>query len=763
MSRLFIAEKPELARAVVDGLGGGKKQDTHYVCSDGNIVTWCIGSMIRLYDPHEYDEKYKKWSMDDLPIEIKNLKFKPVEKTKTQLYAIKDLMLDADELVNACDLDDMGQKIFDEIMEFFNNTKPVKRLITNDNNIIVMKRALSNLKNNQDYYSLYQSAKARAVGDQLYGYNMTRAFTLAAQERGFDGVINIGRVKTPILGLVVARDKINASHTKQSYIDVYGDFVFNGNSIKTKLIVPETISMDDAGRLIDANFSKKVKLDCENNNVLTTSIDTKNKSEKAPLPFNMLMLQSECSKRFNLTPKEVMKVSQSLRDKRICTYNGTDSQYLNEESHLDAPDTLSTILSNTQIFNSISNKIDSSIKGRVFNNEFVSAHHAIIPTMTKYNLTTLTKNERDVYELISLYYVLQFLPDHKFTESKIIFSCGSHDFTCTIKNTISSGWKEIFKSEDDTNDKEDIINTDGSFLKEGLKGKCTNVSLLDKETKPQALYTMSSLLLDLTRISKYIIDPQLKKIMIDKDKDKKGEHGGIGTSRTRDILIESLFTGGYLTYKGKSIISTDLGKSLIDVLPQIFTSPDMTAIWHEQQVRIKNDTYTYDNFVHKLNAFIEAQITNVKAHGVAIKTVKHSCLKCNSDLKKRKRKSDSALFWGCSNHPDCTFTVPDKGGLPDFKSSETEPCKKCNTPMKRKKSKFGFFWPCPNKECNTSYDDNRGKPDFTPEYPCYACKTPMKRRKGKFGFYWPCPNKKCNTIYDNVKNKPVLKSRKKAS
>ena len=763
MSRLFIAEKPELARAVVDGLGGGKKQDTHYVCSGGDIVTWCIGSMIRLYDPHEYDERYKKWSMDDLPIAIKDLKFKPVENTQAQLYAIKELMLDADELVNACDLDDMGQKIFDEIMDFFGNTKPVKRLITNDNNIIVMKRALSNLKNNQDYYSLYQSAKARAVGDQLYGYNMTRAFTLAAQQKGFDGVINIGRVKTPILGLVVARDKLNASHTKHSYIDVSANFLFDENSITAKLIVPETIEMDDAGRLLDADFSKKIKLDCEGKKVLTVSVDAKNKSEKAPLPFNMLMLQSECSKRFNLTPKEVMKISQSLRDKGMCSYNGTDAQYLNEESHLDAPDVLKSVLSNTDIFNGIASKIDSSIKGRVFNNEFVSAHHAIIPTMTKHDVTKLTKNEREVYELISLYYVVQFLPDHKFTQSKIMFSCGSHDFTCTIKKTISSGWREIFENKDDNNasDKEEIINTDGSFLKEGLQGNCKLVSLSNKETKPPALYTMSSLLLDLTRISKYIIDPKLKKIMIDKDKDKKGENGGIGTSRTRDILIDSLFGGGYLTNKGKSIVSTDLGKTLVDVLPQICTSPDMTAIWHEQQVRIKNDTYTYDGFVDKLNGFIAAQITNVKKTGIAIKTVKYPCGKCNSDLRKRRSKQDNSIFWGCSNYPDCSFQVSDKGGEPDFKSLETVPCNACKTPMQRRKGKFGFYWPCPSPTCDKTYDDNRGKPDFTPLFPCKVCNTLMKRIKGKHGFFWPCPSPTCDKIYNDMRGKPDYEMKKK--
>lgn len=242
--RLFIAEKPELARAIVDGLGGGSNCGTYYDCGD-DYVTWCIGHMLELYEPEDYDPAYSQWSLEQLPIYETPFQYKAKENTKSQLDAIVSLIEDADSIVHAGDPDPEGQLIVDEILEYCDNDKPVERFMTNDNNLKVVQKALNNLTDNADYYSLYQSAFARNVGDQLYGFNMTRAYTVAARDKGYDGVLSVGRVQTPILGLVVARDHAHASHEKQYYYQVIGQFTFGDQSFPAQLLPDEKAPLDE--------------------------------------------------------------------------------------------------------------------------------------------------------------------------------------------------------------------------------------------------------------------------------------------------------------------------------------------------------------------------------------------------------------------------------------------------------------------------------------------------------------------------------------
>lgn len=739
MSRLFIAEKPELARAIVDGLDGGTKKGAYYQCGNDK-VTWCIGHMLELCEPADFDERYQKWNLEDLPIRTP-IKYKAKDNTKDQLKAVLELIKEADTIVHAGDNDTEGQLIVDELLEYAGNTKPVLRFMTNDNNTKIVKKALANMKDNKAYYSLYQAALARNVGDQLYGFNMSRAYTVSAQKMGYNGVLSVGRVQTPILGLVVNRDRANANHEKQFYYEVFGDFKIDGQSFPAKYQPSNDAPIDDKNRLTDKDFAQAVAKQSSGQPAKVVSVDTSIKEGSAPLPYNMLKLQADAASAFNYKPDQVMKITQELREKyRLITYNGSDCQYLNEEQHADAPGVLAAIAQTATEFKTIVDNADASIKSRAFNNKNVSAHHAIIPTEATANLNELPEALKNVYLLIAKKYIAQFYPKHQYRDTSVAIDVCSNSFTVRSKTTLSEGWKVLFsgneEDEDSTGDNEAIA-VDLSCLTQASTGDCLKATVHDKETKPPALYTMSTLLTDLTRVAKYIKDPEIKKLLIEKDKDKKGEHGGIGTSRTRDQIIKKLFDLGFLTEKGKKVISTPLAQQFFDALPESATSPDMTALWHEQQSMIEKGDNSCDAFFDELMLFIDKQVSLVKTNGLNINVETHKCPKCdNGSL--RKIKSGKDVFWGCSNYPDCKSTVPNKGDKPDFKSLETHDCPECNNPMKRIKGKYGFFWPC--RTCNVNYKDKRGKPDLAPkkdvnvsEHKCGSCDKPLIRRISKKG------------------------------
>lgn len=741
MGRLFIAEKPELARAIVDGLGGGSRQGNYYVCGQDK-VTWCIGHMLELFEPHDYDSKYKQWLLDDLPIYHSNIQYKVTEETKEQFKTIEALLADAEIVVHAGDPDPAGQLIVDEVLEYCGNTKPVKRFMTNDNNLKVVQKSLANMTDNKIYFPLYQSALARRIGDQLYGFNMTRAYTVAAQAKGYDGTLNVGRVQTAILGLVVNRDRANASHQKEYYFEVVGKFEFSKLSFPAKYIPSESAPVDDKKRLNDKAFAKDIASNCENKQVEITKVDSSIKEASPPLLYNILKLQVAAARQFDYKSDVVMKATQELREKyKLITYNGTDCQYLNEEQHPDAPAVLDAIAKTASEYSDIAKKADPNIKSRAFNSKNVTAHHAIIPTQATANLSELTETLRNIYLLIAKSYIAQFYPKQQYRDTKVILTCGEHQFSVRSKKTTLDGWKELYKKNSDDDEKQDdSISTDLSEMKNNDVGQCIDINVLDKETKPLPLYTLATLLEDLTRVSKYVKNPDIKKLLIDKDKDKKEEHGGIGTSRTRDVILKNLFKAGFLAEKGKKIISTKVGQQLFDALPSIATDPDMTALWHKQQLMIERGESTTETFITELVQFMTEQVEQIKKNGVDIKVETHQCHKCKTGNLKRI-KGKNGFFWAC-REKECDATISDKSGKPDFKSLETHPCPSCDKDMKRRKGKNGFFWGCTGfPECKTTLKDKRGKPvveEKKPveesEFKCKECDKPLIRRvsvKGK--------------------------------
>ncbi|EMJ7039712.1 MULTISPECIES: DNA topoisomerase 3 [Pseudomonadota] len=724
--RLVIAEKPELAKAIVEGLGGGSRKDGYYECGSDR-VTWCYGHMLALLDPEDYDERYANWNMADLPIVHIPWRKKPSGDAgaKAQFKTILSLLKQAKSVVHAGDPDDEGQLLVDEILEYANCRLPVQRLLINDNNVKIVRRQLAAMRDNREFAGLSAAAEARSVGDQLYGFNITRLYTLAARAKGYQGLLSVGRVQTPILGLVVRRCRENAAHQKAYYYLVNGQFEVEGIQFPARYQVADGDPVDEKGRLSNKEHAEGIAAAVSGQPARIVSVTTKAKEAAAPLPYNLLKLQMDASRKFGFKPDQVKDITQALREKhKLITYNRSDCEYLSEEQHGDAPGVLAAIAQTAPMLAAAAQRANPTIKSRAFNSSKVSAHHAIIPTESTADLSKLTDAEQKIYLLIARAYVAQFWPKHLYDQTDVLAQVGDHRFGVRSNVTTSPGWKILYKNDAGNEDLEgnaDDIEQDLRKLRDGQAGTCTDAKAEQQETKPQPLYTMESLLSDLTRVAKYIRDDRLRKILIEKDKGKQGEHGGIGTPATRDSIIATLFERGYLVEKGKHIVSTPTGEELYDALPDTARYPDMTALWHEQQKAIQAGERDTLSFVNELMEYISAEVANIKENGLSMKIDTHPCPSCGKPLRRIKKKDKNEYFWGCTGFADgCKFACDDKGGKPvpreAPKVSELHKCMACGHGLSRRpgKKRGMFWWGCSNfPTCKQTYPDLKGRPDYS--------------------------------------------------
>ncbi len=721
--RLFIAEKPDLAKAIVDGLGGGSRKDGFYDCGN-DYVTWCYGHMLQLLDPEDYDPRYGKWNMDDLPISHIPWQKKPSGDKKDQLKIITNLLKQADSIVHAGDPDDEGQLLVDEILTYAACHLPVMRLLINDNTISVVKRSLTAMRDNREFAGMSAAAEARSVGDQLYGYNMSRAYTLAASKAGYQGVLSVGRVQTPIVGLVVRRDREFEAHTKSYYYNITGQFAFGDLSFPARYQIVESDPVDEKGRLANQVHAQGIADTVKGAAASIISAATKKKEQHPPLPYNLLKLQTDASRKFGFMPNQTKDITQSLREKhKLITYNRSDCEYLSDDQHADAPSVLAAIAQTATALTVVAQRADPAIKSRAFNSGKVSAHHGIIPTEATADFGKLTDGEQKIYLLIARAYVAQFWPKHQYDQTDVLVEAAKHRFGVRSNVTTLAGWKVLYKNDvgnEDLEGDENDLAVDLRAVKAGQGGDCTDATANQMETKPRPLYTIATLLSDLTRVAQYVRDDRLRKLLVEKDNGKEGEHGGIGTPATRDTIIATLFERGYLAEKGKNIISTPTAREFYDTLPDQAKYPDMTALWHEQQKAIQAGERDAVSFVTELMEYICSEVAGVKQNGIGIKVNAPPCPDCGKPLRRIKKKEKNEFFWGCTGFADgCKYACEDKAGKPVAKQaslvSGLHKCMSCGKGLSRRtgKKKGTFWWGCSGfPECKQTYPDIKGKPDY---------------------------------------------------
>ncbi|WP_157141776.1 DNA topoisomerase 3 [Campylobacter coli] len=724
--RLFIAEKPELGRAIAEGLDGNYKSGEGYIQKGDNIVTWAFGHILELAKPAEYDEKYKLWKFEDLPLPIKEFKYLPKKESKKQLKIICDL-IHSDKItsiVNCGDADDEGQILVDEIVQYSKTSKPVFRVLINDLTPKAVKEEIAKIKPNADFKGMSERGFARSQADWIVGINLTRAYTIMARKNGYEGVLSVGRVQTPILALIVNRDKEFENFKSIDYFSLLGDFNINNNTIKARLKTED--------KILDENLAKEIKKSCENQNA-KINLKIENKKEYPPLPYNLLVLQAECAKLFGFSPDKTLEITQNLREKhKAITYNRSDCQYLPETMFEQAPNILNIIKENLNSNDEIQALIASSdltIKSKAFNDANISAHYGIIPTQNKIS-SQLTQDELVVYNLIAKRFIIQFFHPREYQTTTINLEVNQRIFTATQNKTTKSGfrslWQNVDSEEEQENNENDI--NDLSILKNGDIAKCSLIQIEKKQTKPRPYYTMTTLLKDLNSVAKYVSDERIKKLLMEKDKDKKGESGGIGTPATRSNHIKTLIEREYIEVskdKKQIIKSTKKGRDLIKLSPKSLITPDMTALWFEQQKMIEISELRREQFLEEITKEVISEIQRIdKNQEFKIldneNKPKIQCPQCNKGFL-TKRKGKYGNFWGCSEYMEgCKAIYPDNKGTPNFETKQasndtTHKCPQCNKGfLQRIKSKNGnsWWWGCSEfkQGCKAMYYDDNGKP-----------------------------------------------------
>ncbi|WP_105903191.1 DNA topoisomerase III [Vibrio gangliei] len=612
--RLFIAEKPSLGRAIAAALPTPHKNEQGFIrCANGDVVTWCIGHLLEQVEPDAYDERYKKWNMADLPIIPQQWQLRPRAAAKKQLSVIKQLFKQKPELINAGDPDREGQLLVDEVIDYLKATKAQKqstqRLLISDLNLPAVKRALTQMRSNQEFVPLSVSALARSRADWLYGMNMSRAYTLLGQKAGYQGVLSVGRVQTPVLGLVVRRDEEIENFVPRDYFSLHALIPYqNGNEefdIRAKWKPSEAIKpwQDEEGRVLNRKLVENVASRIQGQPAMVKDSEQKQTKQAPPLPYSLSALQIEAARRFQMSAQDVLNVCQSLYEKhKLITYPRSDSRYLPKEHFKQAGSVVEAINNNDAQLQQAVAGVDLSLKSKAWNDSKVDAHHAIIPTPKKMASHVLSGHEAKIYQMIARQYLMQFYPAAVYAESKLEFDIAGGVFIAKGRVLIVSGWKILQSSKTQEADEEGIDQVPALAI--GEKLLCREGEIKDHKTEPPRHFTESTLLQAMTGIARFVADKELKKILRDTD--------GLGTEATRAGILDTLFKRQLLVREGRFIKASQAGRGLIHALPAESTYPDMTAHWEHQLQAMAEKQQAYTPFMQHLQQQIEQLIHNVK-------------------------------------------------------------------------------------------------------------------------------------------------------
>ncbi len=611
--RLFIAEKPSLGRALIDVLPKPhKKSDGFITAGNGDVVTWCIGHLLEQAEPEAYNPDYKKWAIEHLPIVPNEWKLVVKSKTRKQFTIVKTLIKKADTLVNMGDPDRVGQILIDEVINHCGLSKARKaevlRCLISDLNPAAVKKALNNLRKNTDFIPLATSALARARADWLYGINMTRLCTLQGRQSGYSGVLSIGRVQTPVLGLIVHRDLEIANFVSKPFYEVICTFLTSkGESYLAKWRPSKACEpyMDEDNRVLSKALALNVISKVQNKAGQIVNVTQAKKGTPPPLPYSLSALQIDAAKRFGMSAQSVLDTCQQLYERhKLITYPRSDCRYLPKEHLNDVNQVVGAIRNSCSALSNAANNANLCLKSKAWNDSKVSAHHAIIPTSKSTDLSRLSTAENNIYELVARQYLIQFYPPFEYVDKQIDTEVSGGLFIAKQKDVVSQGWKSLFPSKQSSQGESEFSAQNLPNVSKGDEVHCQKADLKEKQTTPPKYFTDATLLSAMTGIARYVTDASIKKVLRDTD--------GLGTEATRAGIIELLFKRQFLTRKGKDIRATDVGTQLICSLPERMTIPDMTAHWESQLEAISQKEIKYGHFMEPITQSIDVLINEVK-------------------------------------------------------------------------------------------------------------------------------------------------------
>nr|WP_298411634.1 DNA topoisomerase III [uncultured Halomonas sp.] len=655
--RLFLCEKPSQARDIGTVLGTTRKGEG-CLQGDGVTVTWAFGHLLEQAPPEAYDPDLKRWSLDSLPIRPEQWKNTVRKDAAKQFKVIQGLLKQSSEVVVATDADREGETIGREILEACHYQGQVSRLWLSALDDASIRKALGVIRPGEATWPLYQAGLGRSRADWLVGMNLTRAFTILARQQGHDGVLSVGRVQTPTLALVVRRDQAIANFVPTPFWDVLANLQAQGGSFKAKWLPANDAWLDEEGRCINRDAAQAVAARGQSGQARVVSVETARKREAAPLVMDLGTLQQECSRRFGFGAQQVLDIAQSLYEThKATTYPRTDCRYLPISMLSEAGTVVTALLHSDKTLAPIIERLDQTLKSRVWNDSKITAHHGIIPTTAPCRIERMNEAESKVYDLVRRHYLAQFLPAHEFDQTDVRLDLAGETFAASGRQIRVEGWKTLFpRARDSALEEGDAEGEEAAGpqalppLQQEQSCAVIDLGVKDRQTQPPKPFTEGTLIAAMKNAARFVTDERLKA--------RLRESAGIGTEATRAGILETLLKRGFVGKKGRALVSTPLGQGLIAALPPQISNPGMTALWEQALDQVAEGTLSLDDFMQRQNVMLDKLI------GLALEkpalnlpeTPSETCPLCQAKM--RKRKSDSGPFWSCSRYPECKGTKP---------------------------------------------------------------------------------------------------------
>lgn len=690
MKTLVIAEKPSVGRDIARVLKCNKNINGAIEGSK-YIVTWGLGHLVTLSDPERYDEKYKQWNMQDLPMIPKYLRLEVIKQTGKQYNAVKSQIhrKDVNEIVIATDAGREGELVARWILEKAGNQKPIKRLWISSVTDKAIREGFSNLKPGKEYDNLYRAAVSRAEADWLVGINATRALTCK-----YNAQLSCGRVQTPTLAMIAKREEEIRNFKPVPY---YGLTVTvekkDGlkQSMKLQWVEPKSKS----NRSFDKDKVETLLKNLKGQEAKVTKVTRSEKRKPAPQLYDLTELQREANKKFDFSAKQTLNIMQRLYENhKVLTYPRTDSRYLTT----DIVDTLKERLQAISVgpYRKLAAQVKVIKPSKAFvDNSKVSDHHAIIPTEQYPELSNMSLEERKIYDLVVKRFLAVLYPAYEYEQTSIEVEIGGQFFTAKGNLVKKAGWKEVYDNSYDDGEEE---TSDVIAVNQGDKLNVLNLTMTEGKTKPPAPFNEATLLSAMENPVKYMESHNKEDIKT------LGETGGLGTVATRADIIEKLFNSYLLEKKGKDIHITAKAKQLLELVPADLKKPELTADWERKLSKIAKGSLRRDAFMTDIKNYTNELISEIKSGEGKFRhdnITNHKCPNCGKYLLLVKGKNSTKRV--CQDR-ECGYKET-------VSRTSNARCPKCHKRMEL----FGtgekqmFTCVCGHKEKLTAFTERRKK------------------------------------------------------
>lgn len=589
MKTLVLAEKPSVAKELARVLKCNKPNEG-FIEGPDYVVTWALGHLVTLKEPEDYDDKYKEWRIEDLPMLPVKMELKVFKRTGHQFNTVRNLMHRGDigEMVIATDAGREGELVARWIIKVAGWKKPIHRLWISSQTDEAIRKGFANLRPGREYENLYEAAVCRSEADWLIGLNVSRALTCK-----FSAQLNAGRVQTPTLSIIIAREKEIHNFTPVPYWTIrasFGNYFGNWQA-------------EGGGRIFDSARAETIRAKVDGQTGVIQSVATKEKVEPPPLAYDLTELQRDANRRFGYSAKQTLSILQNLYERhKLVTYPRTDSRYISKDIVATLPDRLMAMAKGP--YEKLARQIVGHLSPgkHLVDDSKVSDHHAIIPTEQPLELSVLDDEERKVYDLVARRFLAVLYPPYRYDQTTIVTEVMGENFYAKGKVVKAMGWREVSTAVQESTD-EELPEQTLQQHREGETVKVKECKLGKGRTTPPPRYTEATLLTAMECAGKFIEDEQLRESM---------KQGGLGTPCTRAEIIEKLISCSYIERNGGHLYPTSKGMQLMNLVPRELQSPDLTAEWELRLTNIAKGKEKSDRFMADIRDNTKTLVQTIK-------------------------------------------------------------------------------------------------------------------------------------------------------